>query len=166
MPARRPSRPGGARWRRLVKIVVQRDFGRCWICGHYGGKSADHLVPCSTDESKFWDLKNLKCAHSYPAGCVECTWAAKQLGADPRPVYCNEIRQDDPVEKGRKRIEARTGLKLGQQTRPEEGRQWLIWIDGSWLQVFRRYQFHRVIEPHRVHVGEAGHHLVAAEDVC
>lgn len=123
----RPKRPGGRRWDRLKKFTVQRDFGKCWICGHYGARSADHVIPVSEDDSRFWDAGNIKAAHSRPYGCTDCTWAAQQLGIDPRPVYCNEIRQDDPVEKGRKRIERRTGLTLPEgESGPSEpeGRDW------------------------------------------
>lgn len=122
----RPKRPGGRRWGRLVDLVVRRDFGKCWICGHYGARSGDHVQPVSVDDTRFWDLKNVRAAHGYPYGCTDCTYAAKQLGRDPRPVYCNEIRQDDPVEKGRKRIEARTGLQLQEEGPGPEGRDcWL-----------------------------------------
>lgn len=124
----RPRRPGGGRrWLRLVQIVVRRDFGKCWICGHYGARSADHVVPCSEDEAQFWKMDNVRAAHGYPHGCTDCTIAAQQLGVDTRPVYCNEIRQDDPIDKGRKRIERRTGLTLPagmQAPSGPEGRDW------------------------------------------
>lgn len=120
-PKSRPKRPGGRRWDRTVKAIVQRDFGRCHLCGHYGGKSADHIVPCSADDSKFWSMANLKCAHAYPNGCTECTFAAGY------PIYCNEIRQDDDISKGRKRIELKTGLDLSEdQGQASEGRNWLV----------------------------------------
>ena len=119
----RPKRPGGRRWGRLVDQAVRRDFGKCHICGHYGAKTGDHVIPVSEDEELFWKLSNVKAAHGYPHGCTDCTYAAVQLGEDPRPVYCNEIRQDDSIEKGRARIEKRTGLKLCKDETPE-GRDW------------------------------------------
>ena len=126
--SRRPRRPGGGRrWQRLVQQVVQRDLGRCHLCGHYGAKSADHLITVEEDSALFWKLSNVKAAHGYPNGCTECTYAAKQLGLDPRPCYCNEIRNADSIERGRKRIEERTGLKLpegGISSPSVEGRDW------------------------------------------
>jgi hypothetical protein len=128
MTARRPRRPGGGRrWQRFVAMIVQRDLGKCHICGHYGATSADHLVTVEEDSSLFWKMSNAKAAHSYPNGCTDCTYAAKQLGLDTRPVYCNEIRNADSIERGRKRIEERTGLKLpeGGISGPSvEGRDW------------------------------------------
>jgi hypothetical protein len=117
---RRPKRPGGGRQaQRYAKLVVQRDLGKCHLCGHYGAKSWDHLTPCSEDESLFWDLANAKAAHAYPYGCTDCSYAAGY------PIYCNEIRQDDPVEKGRARIAAKTGLKIaGDSPAAPEGREW------------------------------------------
>lgn len=120
LTGQRPRRPGGHRWERHKKLVVQRDFGRCHLCGHYGARSADHLVPASQDEALFWDMGNTKAAHAYPNGCTECSFAAGF------PIYCNEIRQDDPVEKGRARIERKTGLRLCRDEAPPapEGRDW------------------------------------------
>jgi hypothetical protein len=105
----------------MKKIIVQRDFGRCHLCGHYGAKSADHLIPVSEDDARFWDMANAKACHAYPYGCTDCSFAAGY------PIYCNEIRQDDPVEKGRARIERKTGLHLpAGDTGPSapEGRDW------------------------------------------
>lgn len=111
-------------WRRMVKEVVRRDAGKCWICGHFGAKSADHVIPVTEAPELAMDLSNLKAAHSYPGGCTECSRASK----DGRQIYCNEIKSAMSVERARRVIEERTGLPLTPATRddaPEaEGRPW------------------------------------------
>lgn len=109
----RPKRASaGRRWRRLVSQVVIRDHGKCWICGHWNAKSADHVVPVTEDPSREWDMANLRAAHGYPAGCADCTIAAARLGNGP--IYCNEIRQYGSVERARRKIAERTGLQFSE----------------------------------------------------
>jgi len=79
------------------------------------------------DPSLEWDVKNLKAAHGYPKGCPDCTIAAVKRGG--KPVYCNEIRQYGSVERARRKIEERTGLRLpiGDTATVPEGRDcWLL----------------------------------------
>jgi 5-methylcytosine-specific restriction protein A len=57
-------RLSGRRWRRLVEQVVDRDHGRCWLCGGYGADSADQVVRLRDGGGD--ELGNLRAAH---AGC-------------------------------------------------------------------------------------------------
>jgi hypothetical protein len=117
----RPKRAGGAEgrsWRRLVAQIVVRDRGRCWICFHLGAHSADHLIP--ETEGGPSTPGNLKAVHAYPKGCGVCTAAAG------KPIYCNEIRQYGSVERARRKIEERTGLRLGEAPYAPEGRELLL----------------------------------------
>jgi hypothetical protein len=112
----RPKRGHGAdgrAWRRLVQQVVQRDLGKCWICGHWGAHSADHVIPDT--EGGPSNMANLKAAHGYPRPCLVCSKAAGH------PIYCNEIRGMGTVERARRIIEERTGLSLEEAgpSRPE-----------------------------------------------
>ena len=34
----------GRRWQRIVRYIVARDQGICWICGLPGATSADHIL--------------------------------------------------------------------------------------------------------------------------
>ena len=109
----------GRPWHRMVSFVVQRDFGRCHICGHYGARSADHIVPDTEGGKPTAD--NLKAAHGVGSPCVECSYAAG------KPVYCNEIRGGYSIERARRIIEKRTGLSLpvgDQAPSGPEGRDW------------------------------------------
>jgi hypothetical protein len=121
-PEPRPKRFGNAAgrpWLRLVKAVVQRDFGRCWICGHYGAKSADHVVP--ETEGGETTLDNLKAAHAVGSPCTDCSYAAG------KPIFCNELKGGYSVERARRKIEERTGLRLGGEAPSgPEGRDWLL----------------------------------------
>jgi Pyruvate/2-oxoacid:ferredoxin oxidoreductase delta subunit len=117
----RPKRSAGAEgrsWRRLVAQVVVRDHGRCWVCFHYGAHSGDHVVPDT--EGGLSTPENVKAIHAYPRGCGVCSSAAG------RPVYCNEIKGMGSVERARRIIEERTGLKLAEAgTFRPEGRDLL-----------------------------------------
>lgn len=114
MPGSRPKRRGGAEgavWRRIVKAVVSRDFGVCWICGHPGSKSADHVISVTERPDLAMEFTNLKAAHSYPGGCDTCS--ASSLARGGKRIHCNEIKQGMSVERARRVIESRTGLSLG-----------------------------------------------------
>ena len=56
-----PRRMSGRRWRRLVEQVIERDQGRCWLCGSYGATSADHVVRVRDGGGD--ELENLRAAH-------------------------------------------------------------------------------------------------------
>jgi 5-methylcytosine-specific restriction endonuclease McrA len=112
----RPKRQKGAEgrsWRRLVPQVVQRDKGKCWICTHYGAKSADHVVPDAEGGTPTMD--NLKAAHGYPNACPVCSDAAGEA------IYCNQIKHAMSLAHARRLIEERTGLTIGDSgpSRPE-----------------------------------------------
>jgi 5-methylcytosine-specific restriction protein A len=63
-PTHQLRRLGGWRWRRLVAQVIERDRGRCWLCGGHGAMSADHVVRVRDGGSD--ELENLRAAH------IEC----------------------------------------------------------------------------------------------
>jgi 5-methylcytosine-specific restriction enzyme A len=48
-------------WRRLVKQVVARDHGVCWICGKRGATSADHVLRVRDGGTDA--LENLRAVH-------------------------------------------------------------------------------------------------------
>ena len=98
----------------MVTQVVVRDHGKCHLCFHFGAHSADHLVPDT--EGGLSTPDNLKAVHAYPRGCGVCTAAAG------KPVYCNEIRQYGSIERARRKIEERTGLRLAEIPYAPEGR--------------------------------------------
>jgi len=95
-------------------------LGAVIICGHYGARSADHIIPDTEGGKPVAD--NLKAVHGVGSPCPECS------GAAGKPVYCNEIRGGYSIERARRKIEERTGLRLpvGETTGPSlpEGRDW------------------------------------------
>ena len=110
----------GRAWHRTVTAVVIRDMGKCWICGHWGARSADHVIPDTEGGKSVMD--NLKAAHGVGSPCPDCSIAAG------KPVFCNEIKSMGSVERARRVITEKTGLRLpvGDETRPgPEGRLWL-----------------------------------------
>jgi hypothetical protein len=117
----------GRVWQRMVRYVVQRDGGLCWICGHPGATSADHVIPRTEDPSRELDASNLRAAHSHPHSCPVCSEAALRRGG--KPVNCNTLRQAMSVERVRRIIRERTGLPMpgdadhGARTE-REGRDW------------------------------------------
>jgi hypothetical protein len=132
VPDNRPNRPRptrnrhgaeGAVWRRISAYVARRDYGRCHICTHLGATQADHLEPVTERPDLALDSSNMKAAHGYPNPCPTCTDAALVKGG--KPVYCNELRGSGTVERARRIIEARTGLKLGTAEEQQEAeREW------------------------------------------
>jgi hypothetical protein len=102
----------GALWRRITAYVVNRDRGTCWICGHPGAQSADHVIPVTERPDLAVTASNLKAAHGWPGGCPDCTRASAAKGGQ-KPVYCNEIRGMGSVERARRIITEKTGLALG-----------------------------------------------------
>lgn len=119
-PRRRPPKSGernrhgaeGAVWKRIVSYVVSRDRGICWVCGHSGAQSADHVIPVTERPDLATAAVNLRAAHSWPGGCPDCTRAYTAKGGQ-KPVYCNEIKGGMSVERARRIISERTGLALG-----------------------------------------------------
>lgn len=57
MPART-----GRRWQSVKARVIARDHGICWLCGHPGADSADHVRPVR-DGGAIYDLTNLAAVH-------------------------------------------------------------------------------------------------------
>ena len=57
-------RPSGERWLRLVRWILNQPGGRiCWLCGHPGADTADHVIPLEQRPDLAWDIRNLKPAH-------------------------------------------------------------------------------------------------------
>lgn len=106
MPARpkRGQNAQGRAWRRLVSQTVIRDHGRCWLCGHWSAKSADHIIPDTEGGPTVSD--NLNAAHARGSPCPDCSIAAG------KQVCCNERRQYGSWERARRKLEEATGLTL------------------------------------------------------
>ena len=52
---------GARAWRRLVAQIVERDGGRCRLCGRPGADSADHVKRLADGGSD--EPSNLRAAH-------------------------------------------------------------------------------------------------------
>lgn len=62
------SRWGGREAQRLTALTLAT-YGRvCWLCGHDGADSADHVLPRSRGGSN--RVENLRPAHHHP--CTSC----------------------------------------------------------------------------------------------
>ena len=57
-------RISGRRWQRIVRYIVARDQGICWICGLPGATSADHILAIA-DGGHATHPGNLAAAHLY-----------------------------------------------------------------------------------------------------
>ncbi|MEL6366005.1 MAG: HNH endonuclease signature motif containing protein, partial [Pseudomonadota bacterium] len=51
---------GTQRWKRLRKIVLERDGYRCAVCGCGEPLEVDHIKPVRTHPQLAWDLENLQ----------------------------------------------------------------------------------------------------------
>src|SRR5208282_6527437 len=103
-PTRKRYRAEGAVWHRIVKSVVSRDFGVCWICGHPGARSADHVIPLTERPDLDLDAANLRAAHGVPHPCPVCSVAATVKAGKEVKVFCNEIKQGWSTERARRVI--------------------------------------------------------------
>jgi hypothetical protein len=92
-------------------------MGVCWICGHAGADTADHVFPRAemTDEQKrtmMFDQRNLRAVHQKP--CEICSALSQSRGYGS--IRCNPLRGAYSVERVRRIIDKRTGQKLSQGT--------------------------------------------------
>lgn len=51
------------REQRLHAYVIARDNGICWLCGHPGADTADHVIPVEQRPDLRHDATNLRAAH-------------------------------------------------------------------------------------------------------
>jgi hypothetical protein len=58
----------GRRATRARLHVINRDAGLCWLCGHHGATSLDHINPASTHPHLEWEPTNWRAAHLTKAG--------------------------------------------------------------------------------------------------
>lgn len=62
-------RPGwnGARVTAAIAFTIHRDHGTCWLCGHDGATSLDHVIPTILRPDLEWAPSNWRAAHLHPA---------------------------------------------------------------------------------------------------
>jgi 5-methylcytosine-specific restriction endonuclease McrA len=60
----------GRPWRRLVRSVLA-ESDVCWLCGHAGSQSGDHVIPRSVAPHLTLVRSNVRPAHGI-AGCPTC----------------------------------------------------------------------------------------------
>lgn len=58
----------GRRVTQAVARVIARDHGTCWLCGHTGATSLDHVLPASTHPHLEWEPTNWRASHLTKAG--------------------------------------------------------------------------------------------------
>lgn len=47
----------------MAAWIIRRDRGICWLCGHEGADTADHIIPFEQRPDLAWSEPNLKAAH-------------------------------------------------------------------------------------------------------
>ena len=78
---------GLRRWRRLRRVILERDSYRCRICRRWGGE-VDHVVPVSRGGSE-WDSANLQCLCS--ACHIEKTRRENRAGSPAQEAWRRQI---------------------------------------------------------------------------
>jgi hypothetical protein len=58
----------GRRVTAAIRWVIARDSGICWLCGHPGANSCDHILPVKDFPELEWQRTNWKAAHLHKAG--------------------------------------------------------------------------------------------------
>lgn len=69
----------GTAWEALRRRVLTEESGICWLCGHGGATTVDHIVPASVDPSLRWERSNLRAAHA------RCNRQRGAGGSRPQP---------------------------------------------------------------------------------
>ncbi len=79
----------GARYRR-ARLRFLSVYTTCWICGHEGANTIDHVVPRSIRRTRL-DIANWRAAHGVD-GCSTCP-----PHGDGRLRKCNQERGTKPI---------------------------------------------------------------------
>lgn len=58
----------GRRVTNAIQWVITRDHGTCWLCGHQGANSLDHILPVKDYPALEWTRTNWRAAHLGKAG--------------------------------------------------------------------------------------------------
>lgn len=107
----------------MIAQVVSRDLGVCHICLHPGSKTGDHLQPVAERPDLAMTASNIKAAHGYLKSgggeCSICSSAASAKAGKPVKIHCNELRGALSIERVRRIIGERTGIKIAPGPRTE-----------------------------------------------
>ena len=75
---------GHARYRRVRRALLARD-STCWLCGHGGADTLDHVIPVAQAPGLAKDPTNLRPAHGV-AGCPTCGHRCNQERGQAPPA--------------------------------------------------------------------------------
>lgn len=123
----RPPGIGSGAWDMLRARVLGAYGTVCWICEHGGARQVDHVEPVTERPDLAFALSNMRPAHGSRNPCPVCSEAAG------RKVCCNQLKAGMSIERARRLIEERTGLRIGEplprkepeRARADPGREWL-----------------------------------------
>lgn len=62
----------GRKAQEALAYTLQRDHGICWICGHPGADSRDHIIPVDIDPTRANDPTNWAAAHGSARPDLNC----------------------------------------------------------------------------------------------
>jgi len=81
-----------SRYRRVRKAILARD-PTCWLCGHGGADTLDHVIPVSKAPQLAQDPTNLRPAHGV-AGCPTCGRRCNQERGNGPPARATTRSRD------------------------------------------------------------------------
>lgn len=61
----------GRRWNDAKRACFELYGDQCWVCGHYGAREVDHVIPVSQGGAPY-DIQNLRPAHGSNSPCMLC----------------------------------------------------------------------------------------------
>jgi hypothetical protein len=108
---------GGYRYSQWKRLVLATYGDVCHLCGHGGARQVDHLESVTERPELMYVVANGRPAHGSPGNkCPVCG------------LHCNQVRGAYSVERARRIIAERAGLKEPpRKPKPEEtGREWLL----------------------------------------
>lgn len=95
-----PRRAAGHRWEAVVRAVVDRDGGLCWVCKHGGARHGDHVIPVTERPDLMLEMSNVRAVHGAPGNpCAACTAAC-----GGRKVHCNQLKGMGSLARARRII--------------------------------------------------------------
>lgn len=84
------------KWNTFRQKVFATYGTGCWLCGHDGARTVDHVIPRAIEPGLFWELSNLRPAHGTGNRCPQCGRCCNQARKHEHPAAAAAPRAKTP----------------------------------------------------------------------